>query len=140
MLISGRKVCGILSERIESPTGPRAVVGIGINVTLTEEELPVPHATSLALAGFPTDQSTIVAGVLNHFDRYYAAWRLSGSLRAEYEQRCASIGAELTVVVDEQHRVHGVGRGIDQFGRLQVATPSGIQTFAVGDVVHARLA
>lgn len=139
VLIGGRKVCGILSERIEQPDGARAVVGLGINVTLAEHELPVPTATSLLLEGIATDQSRVVAGVLNHFARYYAAWQLSGTLRDEYEARCSSIGAALRVVVDGERTVEGTGRGVDAFGRLQVATPEGVQTFAVGDVIHARL-
>ena len=40
---------------------------------------------------------------------------------------------------DAETSVDGVGRGVDAFGRLQVATATGVQTFAVGDVVHARL-
>lgn len=140
VLVDGRKVCGILSERIEQPDGARAVVGLGINVTLTEEQLPVPNATSLALSGFPTDLEPLIAGVLNHFDRFYRSWSLRGSLREEYERRCSSVGQALTIVVDGAHSVSGIGRGVDRFGRLQVATASGIETFAVGDVVHARLA
>lgn len=139
VLIGGRKVCGILSERIERPDGARAVVGLGINVTLTEDELPVPTATSLALEGIATDQSRVVAGVLNHFARLYSAWQARGSLREEYQARCSSIGAQLSVVVDGAHTVEGTGRGVDGFGRLQVATAQGLQTFAVGDVIHARL-
>ena len=139
VLIGGRKVCGILSERIEQPDGARAVVGLGINVTLAEDELPVPTATSLMLEGMDTDQSRVVAGVLNHFARHYAAWQLTGTLRDEYAARCASIGAQLRVVVDGEHTVEGTGRGVDEFGRLQVATATGVQTFAVGDVIHARL-
>ncbi|GAA4899013.1 biotin--[acetyl-CoA-carboxylase] ligase [Tessaracoccus lubricantis] len=139
VLIGGRKVCGILSERVEQPDGARAVVGMGINVTLTRDQLPVPNATSLALEDIPTDQSRLVAGVLNHFARYYTAWQLRGSLREEYEARCSSIGAQLRVVVDGERTVEGTGRGVDVFGRLQVATADGVQTFAVGDVVHARL-
>ncbi|SHJ14845.1 BirA family transcriptional regulator, biotin operon repressor / biotin-[acetyl-CoA-carboxylase] ligase [Tessaracoccus bendigoensis DSM 12906] len=139
VLIGGRKVCGILSERIERVDGARAVIGIGINVGLTREQLPVPNATSLALEGFPTHPEPLVAGVLGHFDRYYRSWSLRGSLRDEYEERCASIGAPLTVVLDATHSVSGTGRGVDEYGRLQVATASGIETFAVGDVVHARL-
>lgn len=139
VLIGGRKVCGILSERIERPGGAVAVVGMGINVSLTADELPVPTATSLALEGFPLDQSAIVAGVLNHFARWYEAWTARGNLRAEYVERCASIGADLAVRLDGEPPVHGIGRGVDQYGRLEVATPDGVRAFAVGDVVHARL-
>ena len=49
VLVEGRKVCGILAERVETPTGPACVVGLGINVWLAADELPVPTATSLAL-------------------------------------------------------------------------------------------
>ena len=116
-----------------------AVVGMGVNVSLTREELPVPTATSLALEGFPLDQSAIVAGVLNHFARWYEAWTVRGNLRAEYVARCASIGADLAVHLDGEPPVLGVGRGVDRYGRLEVATPGGLRVFAVGDVVHARL-
>ena len=139
VLIRGRKVCGILSERIERPDGACAVVGIGINVDLTEDQLPVPTATSLALEGLPTDQSRIVAAVLTHVDRLYRSWQLRGNLRAEYEARCASVGAQLTVMLDGERRVSGMGRGVDEWGRLQVTTATGIETYAVGDVVHAKL-
>ena len=139
VLIGGKKVCGILSERIESADGALAVVGMGVNVSLTREELPVPTATSLALEGFPLDQSAIVAGVLNHFARWYEAWTVRGNLRAEYVARCASIGADLAVHLDGEPPVLGVGRGVDRYGRLEVATPGGLRVFAVGDVVHARL-
>lgn len=139
VLIGGRKVCGILSERVEHPDGARAVVGIGINVALTQAELPVPEATSLLIEGMPTDQSVLAASVLDHFAELYRRWQFSGSLRGEYEARCASVGAPLTIQVDPRHRVEGTGRGVDEFGRLQVATAGGIETFAVGDVVHAKL-
>ena len=139
VLIGGRKVCGILSERIERPDGARAVVGMGINVSLTRDELPVPNATSLALESMATDVEPLVAAVLGHFERYYRSWSLRGNLREEYEARCASIGADLTVVVDSTRSVRGVGRGVDAYGRLVVATAEGLETFAVGDVVHARL-
>lgn len=139
VLIDGKKVCGILSERIEQPDGARAVVGMGINVALTREQLPVRNATSLALEGFPLDVEAIIAAVLRHFEQHYRSWSLRGSLREEYEARCASIGAPLTITLDGSHRVSGTGRGVDAYGRLQVETATGLQTFAVGDVVHARL-
>jgi len=139
VLIGGAKVCGILSERIERPDGARAVVGMGINVALTRDQLPVPNATSLALEGMATGIEPLVASVLSHFERHYRSWSLRGSLRDEYEALCASIGTELTIVVDPTRSVRGVGRGVDAYGRLIVATAEGLETFAVGDVVHARI-
>lgn len=139
VLIDGGKVCGILSERVEHPTGARAVVGVGLNLELRREELPVPSATSLALEGFPIDRNAIAAGFLRHMQGYYSRWQQSGSLRDEYRQRCNSVGAELTITLAPDVVVQGRGHGVDEFGRLQVSTANGLQTFAVGDVVHARM-
>ncbi len=139
VLIDGGKVCGILSERVEHPAGARAVVGVGLNLELGPEELPVPTATSLSLQGFAVDRDQVVAGFLRHMERYYTLWQGSGSLAAEYRARCSSVGAELTITVAPDVVVRGRGHGVDEFGRLQVATSSGVRTFAVGDVVHARL-
>lgn len=139
VLIDGGKVCGILSERIEHPSGARAIVGLGLNVELTPEELPVPTATSLSLEGFPVDREALVAGVLGHMENYYSRWQDSGSLEAEYRSRCSSVGSDLTITVAPDVVVRGRGYGVDTYGRLQVATTTGIQTFAVGDVVHARM-
>lgn len=139
VLIDGGKVCGILSERIEHPSGARAVVGLGLNLELRRDELPVPTATSLSLEGFPVDREHIVAGVLAHMEHYYSRWQASGSLAAEYRARCSSVGSDLSVTVAPDIVIRGRGYGVDEFGRLQVATATGIETFAVGDVVHARL-
>lgn len=139
VLIDGGKVCGILSERIEHHDGALAVVGLGINLTLTREQLPVPTATSLSLAGFDADTADVVAGVLTHFERYYRRFEERGTLRDEYEPRCASIGTRLTISVAGGVPKPGTGRGIDDDGHLVVETADGLETFSVGDVVHARL-
>ena len=34
VLLLGRKVCGVLAERVETPAGPAVVIGMGINVHL----------------------------------------------------------------------------------------------------------
>ena len=139
VLIDGRKVCGILSERIEQPDGARAVVGMGINLALTAEQLPVPNATSLLLAGFDVRPVEVVAGVLTHFERLYRRWQYDADVRVEYRRRCASIGTELRIVTSETETVPGRGVGVDRFGRLLVDVAGRERAFAVGDVIHARL-
>src|SRR5690606_15146102 len=49
VLIDGAKVSGILAELL--PDGAGVVVGAGLNLSIPREELPVPTATSLTLAG-----------------------------------------------------------------------------------------
>ena len=50
VLVEDRKLAGVLVERVETPVGPAAVLGIGLNVSATRAELPVVAATSLALS------------------------------------------------------------------------------------------
>ena len=48
MLVGDRKLGGVLAEVVGDGA---VVVGIGLNVSLRADELPVPAATSLALEG-----------------------------------------------------------------------------------------
>ena len=47
VLLDDRKVGGILTERVDTPSGAALVVGVGINVGMTREQLPVE--TNVAL-------------------------------------------------------------------------------------------
>ena len=139
VLISGKKICGILSERVEHAAGPRAIVGIGLNLTLQHFELPTTSATSLSLQGIDVEASRLAADILNAFERHYQAWQAQGSLRETYEARCASVGAQLEIVLGPGDSVRGTGAGVDDLGHLRVTTAAGERTFVVGDVIHATM-
>ncbi|WP_022910817.1 biotin--[acetyl-CoA-carboxylase] ligase [Aestuariimicrobium kwangyangense] len=135
------KVCGILCERHEglsTAPGAAAVIGFGINTSLTREQLPVPTATSLALAGFDVEPLTVVASVLRELDDLLAVWQERGHLREAYTAACGSIGQNLRVQVSDTEQVSGVGDSIDPAGRLVVRTADGLRAFSAGDVVHLR--
>jgi BirA family biotin operon repressor/biotin-[acetyl-CoA-carboxylase] ligase len=73
VLISGRKVAGILGEASDG----RVVLGIGINVAQGEAELPQRTrfpATSLALEGAAVDRTRLLATVLETLERRYDEW------------------------------------------------------------------
>ena len=60
VLVNDGKLAGILAE-VAAPT-PSIVVGLGLNVTLTAEEAPDPHATSLLMLGSSaTDRNSLGA-------------------------------------------------------------------------------
>ena len=88
VLVGERKVCGILSEAVHGGAGLAAVLGMGINVRLRPGRLPVPTATSLALAGGTVDPDALVAAVLASLGGWYLRWLAAKDLRAEYAQRC----------------------------------------------------
>jgi BirA family transcriptional regulator, biotin operon repressor / biotin---[acetyl-CoA-carboxylase] ligase len=74
VLIDGRKVAGILAEAREG----RVVLGIGVNVHQTAEQLPerAEHpATSLLLeSGRHVRRAELLASLLDHLEREHDAW------------------------------------------------------------------
>jgi len=134
VLIEGRKVCGILAERVDSA----AVIGIGINTTLTTDELPVATATSLALQGSQASATEIVLGVLTALEESCRRWVEGGDLRAWFGRRCSTIGLRVRVHQSQDVSIDGLATGVDAWGRLVVSTPLGERAFAAGDVLHLR--
>ncbi len=144
VLVAHRKVAGILVERVERRAAPAAVVGIGLNVSSSRAELPVPAATSLALEGAVTlDRSVILREMLRSFAALYLQWQAergdpAGGLSASYVRRCATLGRMVRVELPTGEQVHGEATGIDADGHLQVRTATGLETLGAGDVVHVR--
>ena len=147
VLVAGRKLCGILSERVDTSLGPACVVGVGINVNLDNEQLPVPSATSLAIAardlgGLLPSRTAVIATVLAAFELLYGRWEaqagVDASLVASYTERCDTIGRQVRVVLTGQRGVEGTADRIDADGRLVVRTTSGSAAYGAGDVVHLQ--
>jgi len=138
-----RKVGGILAERAGEDG---VVIGVGINVTLRESELPVPTATSLALAGaVTTDRDPLLRAVLRSLEQWYERWRdaegdpgLSG-LQETYAAGCATLGRTVRAELPGGRSVTGEAVALDGDGRLILATAEGVQEpVGAGDIVHLR--
>jgi BirA family biotin operon repressor/biotin-[acetyl-CoA-carboxylase] ligase len=130
------KVAGILLERVTTADGrPLAVIGIGINVAMRPDQLPVPTATSLHLSGANVDRSAILGAVLHALSVEVAglaserAWLLE-----RYRTACTTLGQEVRVDLPNGEAVTGVADAIDEHGRLVVAG----RAIGAGDVVHVR--
>lgn len=138
VLAGGRKLCGILAERVDAGGPPAAVIGMGINTTLTEAQLPVPSATSVALAGGVVEPTALVTAVLDALGGWYTRWLSGTDLRAEYAARCSSVGRRVRVQTSASDFVEGDATGVDADGRLLVRVAGVERPFAAGDVVHLR--
>ena len=79
VLIGGRKVAGILAESSEG----RVVLGIGVNVNQTEEQLPSDaqtEPTSLRLElGEQVNRVQLLAAILLQLERGYDDWIATGT-------------------------------------------------------------
>ncbi len=138
VLIDGRKVCGILAERVDGESGAAAIIGMGVNTTLTEDQLPVPTATSLAMAGAEVEPGGVAAAILDALGEWYVRWLGGADLHAEYAARCSSVGRTVRVQLSATESVVGEATGVDANGCLLVSVNGRERAFAAGDVAHLR--
>ncbi|EST31997.1 biotin--[acetyl-CoA-carboxylase] ligase [Streptomyces roseochromogenus] len=138
-----RKAGGILAERAGEDG---VVIGVGINVTLRADELPVPQAGSLALAGaVATDRDPLLRAVLRALEDWYGRWRAAGGdpaacgLQETYAAGCATLGRAVRAELPGERAIVGEAVAVDGDGRLVIATGEGVQEpVGAGDIVHLR--
>jgi BirA family transcriptional regulator, biotin operon repressor / biotin---[acetyl-CoA-carboxylase] ligase len=137
LLIDDRKAGGVLVEM----HGSAAVVGIGLNTTVRADELPVPAATSLALAAAESaDRDPLLRAVLRRLEFWYGRWRAAGGdvdaagLRETYVVHCATIGRNVRVDLPGGATATGRAEAVDPDGRIVVDG----RAYAAGDIVHLR--
>ncbi|AAT88467.1 biotin acetyl-CoA-carboxylase synthetase [Leifsonia xyli subsp. xyli str. CTCB07] len=143
VLIDGAKVSGILTELLPGMRG--VVVGAGVNLTVAGDELPVPTATSLLLAG-ATDPDTdaVLAAYLIELVVLYRDFLTAGgdavrsALRGEVAAACHTIGRAVRVELPGGGSLTGVAVALDDTGRLIVESDAGRTAVAAGDVTHLR--
>jgi BirA family biotin operon repressor/biotin-[acetyl-CoA-carboxylase] ligase len=148
------KLAGILAEA----AGDAIVVGIGVNVSTGQAELPdrgpgALPAASLLTAGAATDaldRTKLLLAILDAFAGRYLAWREAAGdpeasgLRAAYLEQSGTIGRQVRAELPGGQAFSGLAVGVDADGRLLVRSSSGTGTagsvvpVAAADVVHLR--
>ncbi|WP_150306955.1 biotin--[acetyl-CoA-carboxylase] ligase [Planctomonas psychrotolerans] len=145
VLIDGRKVCGILCELLASPSA--VVVGSGVNVTLTADDLPTDTSTSLLLAGAEApDADALLADYLAELDTLATAFASArgdavvSGVRDAVVAECGTLGRRVRVELPGGNELRGTAVDIDEVGRVRIRSgPDGRTTaVAAGDVTHLR--
>jgi BirA family biotin operon repressor/biotin-[acetyl-CoA-carboxylase] ligase len=117
VLVDGRKVSGGLAELRDGAV----ILGLGINVNQTDDELPADArllAASLrTFDGRERDIEQLLRDVLHTLDECYATWRDDGL--AALHPRIATRDALVSRIVTVE-TVSGVVRGIAPDGRLEL--------------------
>jgi BirA family biotin operon repressor/biotin-[acetyl-CoA-carboxylase] ligase len=155
VLIGERKCCGILVETTRPPaphstsrTQPVvraialeaplvAVIGIGLNISQTRDQLPVDTATSLALEGVQASRETVVGTVLRRLDALVTDWLSGGDILPSYRAWSATLGRRVAITLGDSV-VHGQAADVAQDGRLGVIIDGNFRYFAAGDVEQLR--
>jgi BirA family biotin operon repressor/biotin-[acetyl-CoA-carboxylase] ligase len=130
----GRKLAGILVERADTPAGPAAVAGIGMNITSAPED-----AASLADTGATRDD--VLTALLARLATWYRRWLLTPGgpeLAEAYRLSCGTLGQHVRVELPGGGTITGRAAGIDADGRLVLSTSAGERAIGAGDIVHLR--
>jgi BirA family biotin operon repressor/biotin-[acetyl-CoA-carboxylase] ligase len=124
------KVAGILVEAM----GEGVVIGIGINVSMNTQELPVPSASSLKLLGIEQlDRNIYLADILKEFANILQRWEKFEDFSEIYAKNSSTIGKKVEVHGSDSKIQSGLAAGIGSHGELVLADGSHIYS---GDVLH----
>ena len=135
------KLAGVLAE-VASPS-PVIVIGLGLNVSLTPEELPTPTATSLRILGATAlDRNVLVSAILDRLGVLIERWRSTAGhddqLRSDYLRCSLTIGTTVRAILPGDRDIVGVAQGIDESGRLLIDDGTDLHVVAAGDITHLR--
>lgn len=133
-----RKTGGILLEtRLEGGVIRQAIVGMGLNVNVDLEALPVsdtPAGSLLAATGRRLDRVALLAHILQRLEALYEEAAAGASPQQAWESRLITRNQKVRVTTDEEV-VEGLALGCDEWGRLLVRLKDGkVRRFAAGDV------
>ena len=128
VLVDGRKLAGILVEA--RPQDGWAVVGVGLNLTISPEEFP-PDLRDKAVSLFSSDATPLTAA--EALSRHLGRWVEEGpsAVLEAWRDRDALKGREVA-----WDGGSGVADGVDDRGYLLVVTPSGGRIAVGAGEVH----
>ena len=139
-LLSGeRKICGILAESVETPSGRAVIVGIGINLTSDAYPAEISAvATSVAEeSGRAPDREALLAALVRALSRWYSLLHeVDGpeKIVAAWTSRSSYANAKAVQVANGEEVWQGITRGVESDGALRLETTDGIKIVRAGDV------
>ena len=134
LLIKERKFAGLLCQATEYGV----IIGVGINVSMRLDELPVERATSLLLEDFSElDRSNILKKILQIFEEKFALWNLQGSASfiTDYERASSSLHRQIQIVLPNRAPIDAIAVGITSLGELKLDDGTIVNS---ADILHLR--
>ncbi len=133
ILFNEKKIAGLLVETFDDGV----IVGVGINVSTTQEQLPVAHASSIFLeTGKQLNRNILLAEILAGLTPLLVEWETGSnlsSLIAAYSRLSATLGQNVQIELPGGKQLGGIATRIDSSGALVLGSG---ELVTVGDVVH----
>lgn len=135
VMVNRRKVAGVLAEARDGAV----VLGIGINVNQTLDELPrdvrQPVASLRTIDGREHDRAALLTDLLARLDRFYGAWRERGLEAVFHDLGSRDFLRGRRVSVDD---TVGTAIGITRSGALEVELDGERRLIEGGEVAYER--
>lgn len=138
VLLSGKKVCGILIESdVRGNTVDYTIIGIGMNVNLALSDFPeiTPVATSLSdELGGEVSRLSLIRRLLVEIERLYLTLLAGGAIYEEWRDNLVTLGKEVRVEADEAI-YEGIAESVARDGSLLLRHSDGsLSKIVAGDV------
>lgn len=142
LVVEDRKLAGLLAEVV----GDAVVVGIGLNVSTSRDELPRDDATSLALergrGPEPVDRGPLLLAVLRAVGAAYRTWvAADGSadlVLGPYRALSATIGRPVRAELPDGRVIEGTAVDVGAGGQLVIDNSDARHEVTAADVLHLR--
>mgnify|MGYP001809859021 CR=1 FL=1 len=138
VLANDRKLCGILSERLEVDGRGACVIGVGVNVNMTESDLSAidqPANSIRAELGHDVPLEAVLHSIGETLGAWLSAWDEEGfaGLLAGWSAHCAWMNERVKVIDGERIR-RGVLHAFGARGELILRTDAGLESIWAGDL------
>lgn len=143
LVLSGKKVCGILTEmHLEGTAIEDVVVGVGVNVNTPSFSADlVDKATSLYLeCGKHLDKESLIVDIVDTFMEEYERFVQTGDLtflQEEYNSMLINRGKEVRVL-EPENEYTAYALGINQTGELMIRLEDGTESNVFAGEVSVR--
>jgi len=144
VLAGDKKVCGILAETAETPTGLAAIVGIGVN--LTSRNFPDDIAVTATSIESETGQRVTADAVAESLTKYIGYFygilnddEGPAEIVRHWRQRSSYFSGKPVSVTLPEGVIEGTTDGLEENGALRVKTSDGsVRIIQAGDVERLR--
>lgn len=132
LLVDGKKLGGIIAE----VRGEAVIIGVGINVEMSVEELPAAGATSLLIVGCSNlNRNQILTKILFEIEAGLTSWDGGEIFVDRYREVSSTLGNQVRAQLPGGKVLESRAIDIDPSGALILESGERI---TVGDVIHLR--
>lgn len=150
VLVNESKICGVLTELVTVGGSTAVVIGAGINLSQSQQELPIAAATSLKLLGAELPENLderfdlVLAKYLANLSELYSRFvnlgldAVASGVRQQVIDNCVTLGREVRAELPDGTSKFGRAVTIDDSGRLVLDVAGEVFPLSAGDIVHLR--